>query len=132
MNNDIQEFHQKVPQCAIPIYQKDPNARNKPLILVYASLIPLIITVNFLLVFEILKTKRNKLPSSQIVFLTFFVSDLAICIVQLPIQIYLIWKASNQTCFEMHFWWIFHDISPKFVRYHLMCDNSRLLHHGCT
>lgn len=80
---------------------KDVNARNKLLILVYASLIPLIIGVNLLSIFGIIKTKRNKFTSSQIVFLTLFVSDLTISIVQLPIHIYLTWKASNQTYFEI-------------------------------
>ena len=101
MNNDTQEFHHKLPECAVLIYQKDANARKKLLILVYASLIPLIISVNLLSIFGIIKTKRNKLTSSHIVFLTLFASDLTIGIVQLPIHIYLTWKASDRTCFEI-------------------------------
>ena len=71
------------------------------MILVYAIFIPLIISANLLSIFGIIKTKRNKFTSSQILFLTLFVSDLTIGVVQLPTQIYLKWEASDQTCFEV-------------------------------
>ena len=97
MNNDTQQFHRNLRECALLIFA---NARNKLLILVYAILIPLIIIANFLSIFGIIKTKRKKFTSSQILFLALFVSDLTIGVVQLPINIYLNWKASDQTCFE--------------------------------
>ena len=84
MNNNTQHFHHKLHECAESFYQQDVNARNKLLILVYASLIPLIVSANLLSIFGIIKTKRNKFTSSQILFLTLFVSDLAIGVVQLP------------------------------------------------
>ena len=101
MNNNTQHFHHKLHECAESFYQQDVNARNKLLILVYASLIPLIISANLLSIFGIIKTKRNKFTSSQILFLMLFVSDLAIGVVQLPIQIYASRNASDQTCFEI-------------------------------
>ena len=97
MNNDTQQFHHNLRECALLIFA---NARNKLLILVYTTLIPLIISANLLSIFGIIKTKRNKFTSSQILFLALFVSDLTIGVVQLPINIYLKWKASDQTCFE--------------------------------
>ena len=97
MNNDTQQFHHKLRKCASLIFA---NPRNKLLILVYAILIPLIIIANFLSIFGIIKTKQKKFTSSQILFLALFVSDLTIGVVQLPINIYLNWKASDQTCFE--------------------------------
>ena len=100
MDNDTQQFHHKLVQCAVLIYQ-DANPRNKILIVVYASLIPLIISVNLLSIFGIIKTKRNKFTSSEILFLTLFLNDLTIGVIQLPIHIYLTWKASDQTCFEV-------------------------------
>ena len=97
MINDRQQFHRKLHECALLIFA---NARNKLLILVYAILIPLIISANLLSIFGIIKTKRNKFTSSQILFLTLFVSDLTVGVVQLPINIYLKWRANDQTCFE--------------------------------
>ena len=66
----------------------------------YASLILLIVSANLLLIFGIIKTKRNKFMSSQILFLALFMSDLTLGVVQLPIQIYLLQKSSVPTCFE--------------------------------
>ena len=66
----------------------------------YASLIPLIVSANLLLIFGIIKTKRNKFTSSQILFLALFMSDLTLRVVQLPIQIYLLQNSSVPTCFE--------------------------------
>ena len=66
----------------------------------YASLIPLIVSANLLLIFGIIKTKRNKFMSSQILFLALFMSDLTLGVVQLPIPIYLLQNSSVPTCFE--------------------------------
>ena len=83
MNNDTQQFHHKLRKCASLIFA---NPRNKLLILVYAILIPLIISANLLSIFGIIKIKWNKFTSSQILFLALFVSDLTIGVVHLPIK----------------------------------------------
>ena len=68
---------------------------------IHASLIPLIISANFLSIFGIIKTKRNEFTSSHILFLTLFLSDLSYGVVQIPVQIYLSWKSHDLTCFEI-------------------------------
>ena len=79
-----------VSQCVTLIARtNDANLRNQLLNVVYAILIPLIITTN--VIFGIIKLKRNKFTSSQILFLTLFSSDLTFGEVQLPIQIYILW-----------------------------------------
>ena len=83
MNNDTQQFHHKLHECASLIFA---NPRNKLLILVYAILISLIISANLLSIFGIIKIKWNKFTSSQILFLALFVSDLTIGVVHLPIK----------------------------------------------
>ena len=81
MNNDTQnDTHYK-------LQQHDENERNKLLILVCTSLIPVIITANLLSIFGIFKAKWNKFASLQILFLTLFVTDLTVGVVQLPIHI---------------------------------------------
>ena len=47
------------------------NLGNQLLNVVYAILIPLIITANVLVIFGIIKLNRNKFTSSQILFLSF-------------------------------------------------------------
>ena len=88
------------------------NLGNQLLNVVYAILIPLIITTN--VIFGIIKLKRNKFTSSQILFLTLFSSDLTFGVVQLPTQIYILWKPTNL------FWnparGIFHGIFYMYVR----------------
>ena len=49
----------------------DSNLRNQLLNVVYAILIPLMITANVLVIFGIIKLNRNKFTSSQILFLSF-------------------------------------------------------------
>ena len=79
----------------------DPNVRTLVTVL-HASLIPLIIGANLLLIFGITKTKRKKFTSSQILFLTLFSSDLTYGVVQIPLEIYLKWNKSKNypSCFE--------------------------------
>ena len=60
------------------------------------SFIPLIISANLLLIFRIFKTKRNKLSSSQILFLV-FLNDFIFGVFHLPTEIYFKWKSN---CFE--------------------------------
>ena len=80
---------------------KDSNLRNELSTVIYAILIPLIISANMLLIIGLIKIKRNKFTSSQILFLTLFVSDLTFGVVQLPTQIYILWKSGDPTCFEI-------------------------------
>ena len=96
MNNTEQKF----PDYTSLVITNDENGTKNRLIEIYASLIPLIVSVNLLLIFGIIKTKRNKFTSSQILFLALFMSDLTFGVVQLPIQIYLLQKSSVPTCFE--------------------------------
>ena len=55
---------------------KDANLKNA-MTAIHAYLIPLIISANFLSIFGIIKTKRKAFTSSQILFLTLFLSDLS-------------------------------------------------------
>ena len=100
MNNTEQEHFQKFSDFVSLFITNDENATKNRLIEIYASLIPLIVSVNLLLIFGIIKTKRNKFTSSQILFLALFMSDLTFGVVQLPIQIYLLQNSSVPTCFE--------------------------------
>ena len=67
----------------------------------YACITPFSIGANLLLIFGIIKTKRNKFNASQILFLTLFLSDLLVGVAASPMAIYLTWKPSNPTCFEL-------------------------------
>ena len=100
MNNTTEEFPQRLPECILLFRTKDKNERIL-FTAIYVSLIPLIIGANLLLIIGIIKTKRSKFTSSQILFSTLFVSDLAFGVVQLPSKIYLLWKSSAPTCFEV-------------------------------
>ena len=78
----------------------DTNVKTVVTVL-HASLIPLIIGANLVLIFGITKTKRKKFTSSQILFLTLFSSDLTYGVVQIPLEIYVKWdKKKNPSCFE--------------------------------
>ena len=91
------------PKCFSPLQIKSVDANNKSYLfpVIGAVLIPFIITVNLLLIFGIIKTKRNTFTSSQILFLTLFVSDLTIGMVQLPMQTYSFMISHDPTCFEI-------------------------------
>ena len=91
------------PKCFSPLQIKSVDANNKSYLFpaLGAVLIPFIITVNLLLIFGIIKTKRNTFTSSQILFLTLFVSDLTIGMVQLPVQTYSFMISHDPTCFEI-------------------------------
>ena len=101
MNNTTPSFQFTLPQCVLISRTTDANANNKLLTVIYATLIPLIIGINLLLIIGMIKTRRNKFNSSHILFLTLFISDLTIGAIQLPLQIYLLWKTSEPTCFEI-------------------------------
>ena len=99
MNNTTLE---NSPKCFTLISRsKDSNLRNELSTAIYAILIPLIICANLFLIFGLIKTKRDKFTSCQILFLTLFVSDLSFGVVQLPTQIYILWKSGDPTCFEI-------------------------------
>ena len=96
--NNTTEFPQR--KCILLFRTKHANIRIL-LTTVYGSLIPLIIGANLLLIVGLIKTKRSKFTSSQILFSILFVSDLTFGVVQIPSKIYLLWKSSEPTCFEV-------------------------------
>ena len=100
MNNTEEEHFQKFNDFVSLFITNNENATKKRFIKIYAGSIPLIFSVNLLLISEIIKTKRSKFTSSQILFLVLFMSDLTFGVVQLPIQIYILQKSSVPTCFE--------------------------------
>ena len=92
------------PRCFTLISRsKDSNLRNELSTAIYAILIPLIIGANMFLIFGLIKIKRNKFTSCQTLFLTLFLSDLTFGVVQLPTQIYSLWKSGDLTCLEIQF-----------------------------
>ena len=100
MNNTTLIQYPK-PQCVLVSPPTDTYVRNQAITAVYATLIPLIITVNLLSINGIVKTKRQKLNSSQILFLILFVSDMTIGVLQLPVGIYIFLNKNKPTCFEL-------------------------------
>ena len=101
MNNTTQLLLYKFLKCFTVARTEDENVKNTALTIIYASLIPLITGTNLLLIFGIIKTKRFNSSSSQILFLTLFLSDFTIGVFQLPAEIYIKWKSSYPTCFEI-------------------------------
>ena len=101
MNNTMMPFLHRYPQYILLLQTKDVNVKNKLMSVTSASLIPFIVTVNLLLIFGIIKTKRNNFTSSQILFLTLFVSDLTFGVVQISMQTYTLWKSHAPTCSEI-------------------------------
>ena len=99
MNNATQQFTFRFRICFFSLEKEDANAKNVLLTLTHSILIPLIIGANLLLIFGIIKTKKKAIIPSQILFLTLFVSDLTIGVVQLPTQVYLAWKSKGSSCF---------------------------------
>ena len=89
MNNTSQELSNRFAKCFTYFRTKDENVRNTLLTVTYVCTTPLNIGANLLLIFGIIKTKRNKLNASQILFLTLFLSDLAVGVAQLPMTLYL-------------------------------------------
>ena len=105
--------------CILLYRTKHANIRNL-LTSVYVSLIPLIIGANLLLIIGLIKTKRGKFTSSQILFSTLFVSDLTFGVVQIPTKIYLLWKSSEPTCFEVQLS-AFSMSFPLVMSFNLLC-----------
>ena len=100
MNNATNQFPLRKPKCFTFTRTRQAGVIGEPLFVIYASLIPLIVGANLLSSFGIIKTKRRNFTSSQILFLTLFLSDITIGAVQIPIQIYVKWGSSNPSCFQ--------------------------------
>ena len=100
MNNTTQDLPKKLLQCISLYRTEDGYVKDTLLAVIYVSIIPLIIGANLLLIVGIIKTKRDKFTSSQILFLTLFLSDLTAAVVQLPMLLYIGWK-ENSTCLEI-------------------------------
>lgn len=89
------------PKCFIsfsPAVISQPNI--KAFTIIYASLIPFVICSNLLQIIGIIKTKRNKFTSSQILFLILSASDLTLGTIQLPLQISLLQIVGRITCLQ--------------------------------
>ena len=102
MYNTTLQFRHRFPKCLLPFPIKEVDVKSKILGVTHASLIPFIINANLLLIFGIIKTKRNKFTSSQILFLTLLSGDL----------------------FQSSLKQVFDDISNYHVGYSFMCDIS--------
>ena len=83
------------------LHAEGRDARTIIITIIHASLIPLIISANLLLIFGLMKTRRNNFTPSQILFLTLFLSDLTFGLVQLPFQIYVNWNSYDAAYFEI-------------------------------
>ena len=118
MSNTTQ-FPQRLPKCILLFRTKHANTRIL-LTAVYGGLIPLIIGANLLLIIGLIKTKRGKFTLSQILFSTLFVSDLTFGVVQIPTKIYLLWKSSEPTCFEVQLS-AFSMSFPLVMSFNLLC-----------
>ena len=99
--NETTKFLYTSSKCFTAAHAVDGNARNTLLTIIYASLIPLIISANLLLIFGIIKTKQNRFSSTQILFLTLFLSDFTFGVFQLPLEIYVKWRSAYPTCLEI-------------------------------
>ena len=116
MNGTIVDLHLKnlqfyLPECFI-VFQLDVISENERLIftLIYSVLILLIIGANILSISGIIKMKRNKFTTSQILFIILCISDLSFGIIQLPYQIYLLRRYEKITCYQtiiQAFWVVF-------------------------
>ena len=100
MNNTTRRFI-RPGKCSSFFLSQEKNAENISVTAIYACLIPLIIMANLLSIIGIIKTKKNEFTSSQILFLALFLSDMTLGAVQLPLEIYLIWKSGKPSCLEI-------------------------------
>lgn len=116
MNGTIVDLHLKnlqfyLPECFI-VFQPYVISENERLIftIIYSVLIPLIIGANILSISGIIKMKRNKFTTSQILFIILCISDLSFGIIQLQYQIYLLRRYEKITCYQtiiQAFWVVF-------------------------
>ena len=84
------------PLCLLLLLEINPHVRNLVTVL-HACLVLLIVGANSVLIFGIIKTKRNKFTSSQILFLTLFSYDLTFGVVQIPVETHLLWKKHSNS-----------------------------------
>ena len=101
MNNTTRRFIKRPGKCFSSFLSQEKNVENISVTAIYACLIPLIIGANLLSIIGIIKTKKNKFTSSQILFLALFLSDMTLGAIQLPLEIYLIWKSGKPSCLEI-------------------------------
>ena len=120
MNNATLTFQYQKPPCVMAPPFTDSYVTNQVIIAVYATLIPLIITINLLSINGIIKTKRNRFSSSQILFLILFASDMIFGALQLPVGIYIFWKKNRLTCFELQLN-VFSRVFPIIMSFSLLC-----------
>ena len=102
MNNTTKKIVNNHGDCFSFFRSLPKDVENISVTAVYACLIPSIIVANLFSIIGIIKTKKNKYTSSQILFLILFLSDMTIGAVQLPLEIYLIWKSDSPTCLEIN------------------------------
>ena len=120
MNNTTLTFQYPKPPCVLIMPTTDTDARKRALTVVYATYIPLIMTANLLCIIAIIQTKLKKLNSSHVLFLTLFVSDLTIGVLQLPLQIYFLQTKNGITCFKLQLRF-FSIVFPVFMSGTLLC-----------
>ena len=118
MNNTIW-FPNRLSKYILLFHTKDANIRIL-LTAVYGSLMPLIMGGNLLMILGRIKTTKKKFTSSQILFSTLFVSDLTFGVVQIPSKIYLLWKSSETSCFEVQLS-SFSMSFPICISFNLLC-----------
>ena len=126
MNNTTQDLPEGFLQC-LALSDGRWICKRYTVAVIYASIIPLIIGANLLLIIGIIKTKRDKFTSSQILFLTLFLSDLTVAVVQLPMLLYIGWKESS-TCLEFQIGFFCICVSTMYVIYHFSCSIIRSIH----
>ena len=88
-------------KCFSFFLSQEKNAECISVTAIYSCLIPFIIFANLLSIIGIIKTKRNKFTSSQILFSALFFNAMTLGAVQLPLEIYLLWKPVNVSCLEI-------------------------------
>ena len=120
MNSTTLTFQYPKPPCILITRTTNTDGRKQALTVVYVTYIPLIITVNLLSIIGIIQTKLKKLNSSQVLFLTLFVSDLTTGALQLPLQMYVLWTTNDITCFELQLS-MFSTAFPMLMSGSLLC-----------
>lgn len=120
MNNTTEQFGKGYTECLSVFRFMDSEVKRPLFTGIYASLTPLIIGANVLLIIGIIKIRQNKFSSSQILFLSLFFSDLSFGVVQIPYQIYLMWKSGDPTCPEIQLG-IFSTAFPISMSGNILC-----------
>ena len=97
--NDTSHFYSVLTKGCISLQSTRIGKTTKlPFTIIYAILIPFIVSSNLLAIIGIIKTKRNKFTASQILFIVLFLSDLSFGAIQLPVQLHFIKKITDPTC----------------------------------